>query len=164
MLLVTGQDGTDQLLAGVDPIDGRVRVKLAPDGIDVKTAQLLDLVWSSDALTFKVLERGTATIQGGNNTVTFAHADFENTYDKPPIVWAFAEVTDGSTTAPKQLPYVNYIADAGADPFMYGVYYILDVAPSKEKVEFILDNTFNGFGSSVSASIRFYVVADPSAA
>lgn len=162
-LMVTDSSGTRRLLAGVYP-NGDIKIKLSQATYDVTTATDEQLIWSSDFNAFKIVETDTVSIQGGNNDVTFAEITFDRVYDEPPIVEAYATVTDGlSTTAPKLLPYVNYISDGGAVPPMYGVYYILDIAPSTTGATFSLDNTFNGSGSSVSATIRYYVIQETSA-
>lgn len=160
VLLVTGADGVDQLLAGVDPVDGKVRVKLAPEGVDVKTADLIDLVWSSDAPVFKIAQSGSVSIEGVNNNTVFADIEFDKVYDKAPIVQAYAVIANES--GPHSLPYANYIADAGADPFMYGVYYILDFIVGVAGASFYLDNSFNDFGSLITAEIKYYVIEDSS--
>lgn len=161
-LLVTDSQGVRRLLAGVYP-DGSIKIKLSQATFDVTVATDDQLIWSSDFNSFKIVETGTATIQGGDNTVTFASRNFDRTYDDPPIVTAYATVTDGATTAPKLLPYVYYIADGGAVPPMYGVYYVLDLDATTTGVSFSLDNTFNGAGSAVSATIRYYVMQETAA-
>lgn len=161
--LVTDSQGVRRLLAGVFP-DGSIKIKLSQATFDVTTATDDQLIWSSDFNSFKIVETGTTSIQGADNNVTFSSEAFDRTYSKPPIIMAYATVTDGSTTEPKLLPYINYIADGGAVPPMYGVYYLLDVGATTTEVTFTLDCTFNGTGSSVSAAIRYYVIQETAAA
>lgn len=154
---------TRRILIGTFP-DGSVKAKLSQPGYDVATATDDQLIWSSDFNSFKIVETGSTSIQGSSSSVSFASVAFTRTYTKPPIVTAYAVVNDtGVATEPKLLPYVKYVADGGAVPPMYGVYYILDVGATTTEVLFTLDNSFNGSGSSVSATIKYYVMQETSA-
>lgn len=161
--LAFNDSSNDRIFVGKNS-SGSYVAKLSQAGYDAQTAPDDKLIWSSDFNAFKIVETGIASIQGGNNDVTFASVNFNRTYEKPPIVIAYATVTDtGTTTSPKLLPYVNYVGDAGAIPPMYGAYYILDVGATTTTVTFTLDATFNGTGSSVSATIRYYIVQETAA-
>lgn len=60
-LIVQDANGVDKLLAGVDE-DGQVRVKLAQNNIDVKTATANQLIFSSDFNLFKIINKVPLTI------------------------------------------------------------------------------------------------------
>jgi hypothetical protein len=101
-LVVTGTDGIDKLLAGIDS-DGNVRVKLAQDGIDVFNATDSELIWSSDFNSFKILETNTVTVPSitvDSNAPIRIVQNYPTTYDPSivrPIVLAYIVNEDAQT-------------------------------------------------------------------
>lgn len=126
-LIVADNDNVDILLAGVDD-NGQVVVKLAPPGVDVKSAPDDDLVWSSNQRFFKIVGEGTFIVPAMNVSVgassnTFADstgiAGVKHDLGYKPKILAFAanpsfESSDGSP-GDRPFPY------QAVSPFFSGV-------------------------------------------
>lgn len=157
VLLVTGQDGVDQLLAGIDPVDGRIRAKLAPDGVDVKTAELKDLVWSSDARSFRILDEGIVTLQGQNNTTTLENVSIDLGGLVPEVIGTVEvinTITEASFKSP--IPYTAYVLNdvsVGLIPL-----FNVNIEVDALRIVFALNNDGNSDGQYIVCNVHWYMI------
>lgn len=155
VFIVTGQDGVDQLLAGVGR-DGRVTVDLAPDGVDVKTAELKDLVWSSRTRSFKILDEGDFHLQGEDFNTAFD--SIPHGFGSIPEVIGTVEIHDAGPnfTFKSPMPYTNYVANdvsIGLIPY-YACYFEV----SASHITSYLNCDGRSDGSLVTADIHWYII------